>query len=115
MDCIVLSAPEIHNFGLTEAVTDITMAVPGGIFTTAGTNVNADVWRSLTEDQRRAMLHAATVEAAQIPFVYHQKEEEVLDGLRDRGVGFHEADGELVEVTQTFIEQDMDTLATHYR
>ncbi|SET86911.1 C4-dicarboxylate TRAP transporter substrate-binding protein [Marinobacter segnicrescens] len=114
VDCIVLSAPEIHNFGLTEAVTDITMAVPGGIFTTAGTNVNADVWRSLTEDQRRAMLHAATVEAAQIPFVYHQREDEVLDGLRERGVGFHDADDELVEVTQTFIEQDMDTLATHY-
>lgn len=114
VDCIVLAAPEIHNFGLTENVTDITMAVPGGIFTTAGTNVNADIWQSLTEGQRRAMLHAATVEAAQIPFVYHQKEEEVLDGLRERDVNFHEADEELVEVTQAFIKEDMDTIADQY-
>lgn len=114
VDCIVLAAPEIHNFGLTENVTDITMEVPGGIFTTAGTNVNADIWRSLTEDQRRAMLHAATVEAAQIPFVYHEKEAEVLDGLRERGVNFHQAEGELIELTQTFIEEDMSTIAQQY-
>jgi TRAP-type C4-dicarboxylate transport system substrate-binding protein len=114
VDCIVLAAPEIHNFGLTENITDITMEVPGGIFTTAGTNVNAEIWRSLTEDQRRAMLHAATVEAAQIPFVYHEKEAEVLDELRERGVNFHQAESKLIELTQTFIEKDMNTIAQHY-
>lgn len=114
VDCIILSAPEIHNFGLMDVITDITMAVPGGIFTTAGTNVNADVWQKLSADQRRMMLRAASVMAAQGPWIYHQKEQEILDLAKEKGVNFHDADPELIAKSERFIEQDMQTMADYY-
>lgn len=114
VDCIILSAPEIHNFGLMDVISDITMAVPGGIFTTAGMNVNADVWRKLSVDERQAMLRASAVMAAQGPWIYHQKEQEILELARQKGVNFHEADPALVEKSKRFIEEDMQTMADYY-
>nr|MBF0684596.1 C4-dicarboxylate TRAP transporter substrate-binding protein [Pseudomonas sp.] len=53
VDCVVVSAPELTNLGIMEAVTDVTMAVPGGIFAGTGVSqVNADTWRSLSKDER---------------------------------------------------------------
>lgn len=114
VDCIVLSSPEIRNFGLTEVVTDIAMAAPGGIFSTAGSNVNMRVWRSLTNEQRAALLRGASVAAANVPFAYHRVENEVLDQMKKRGARIHETDPALVQKSQVFIEQDMKTIADYF-
>lgn len=113
VDCIVLSSPEIRNFGLTETVTDITMAVPGGIFTTA-MNVNASTWKSLDAEQRRALLHASAAMGAAVPTTYHQNEDDILASMRKRGARLHDADPELVRRTLSFIEQDTRSIADYF-
>jgi TRAP-type C4-dicarboxylate transport system substrate-binding protein len=114
VDCLIVSVPEIHNFGLMEVIRDITMTVPGGVFTTAGTNVNTKVWRSLSVDERKAMLRAAAEGSAYAPWIYQQKEGEILQAARKKGVRIHEADPALVKKTQAFIEQDMKTLVDYF-
>lgn len=114
VDCIVLSTPEIDNFSLGDAVTDISMGVPGGIFSTAGQNVNLRVWQGLTDDQRGAILRAASLAAAMVPYSYHEKEREILGRLEQRGVRIHETEAELIESSEAFIETDMDTIAQYF-
>ncbi|WP_151638128.1 MULTISPECIES: C4-dicarboxylate TRAP transporter substrate-binding protein [Noviherbaspirillum] len=114
VDCIILSTPEIHNFGLMEAVTDITMAVPGGIFSTAGFNMNTNAWRSLSVDDRKAFLRAAAEGGAYTPWIYQQKEGEILAEAKKKGVRLHDADPALVKKTQAFIEQDMGTISKYF-
>jgi hypothetical protein len=60
------------------------------------------------------MLHAATVMAAQGPWIYHQKEQEVLSLAREKGVNFHQADPALITKSERFIEQDMQTMSDYY-
>lgn len=114
VDCAVLSSPEIRNFGLTETVTDIAMDAPGGIFTTAGQNVNTTVWKSLDKEQRQALLHASAVAAAQVPFSYHQRENEILGQMKIRGTRIHTSDPAMVKKSIVFIEQDMKTIADYF-
>nr|MBF0684941.1 C4-dicarboxylate TRAP transporter substrate-binding protein [Pseudomonas sp.] len=114
VDCIVLSSPEIHNFGLRDAVTDISMTVPGGIFTTAGQNVNRDVWKKLSVEERQAMMRASAVAAAEVPFSYHLLENKILAELEAKGVKMHQADKGLVDATHNFIESDMQAIADYF-
>ncbi|RDH98022.1 C4-dicarboxylate TRAP transporter substrate-binding protein [Caldimonas thermodepolymerans] len=114
VDCIILSAPEIHNFGLMDTISDITMAVPGGVFSTAAFNMNVKVWRSLSVEDRRAFLRAAAEGGAYTPWIYQQKEQAILEEAKKKGVRLHEADAALVKKTQEFIEQDMNTIAKYF-
>ncbi|WP_421722234.1 C4-dicarboxylate TRAP transporter substrate-binding protein [Alloalcanivorax xenomutans] len=113
--CIVLASPEIHNFGLADVVTDINMDVPGGPMPVAGTNINANTWKSLSPQQRTLMLRAASAFTAGIPWIYHQHEDRILAEAEQRGVTIHHADEDLVAKTNAFIEKDMDFIATDYQ
>lgn len=114
VDCAILSTPEIHNFGLMDIITDITMAVPGGVYTTAGFNMNINAWRSLSPDERRAFLRASAEGGAYTPWIYQQKESEILVAAKKKGVRMHDADPALVKKTQAFIEQDMSTISKYF-
>lgn len=113
--CIVLAAPEIHNFGLADVVTDINMDVPGGPMPIAGTNINVNTWRSLTPDQRTIMMRAASVFSAGVPWIYHQQEDRILAEAEERGVKIHHGDADLIKKTDSFIEKDADFIATDYK
>ncbi|KAF0803202.1 TRAP transporter substrate-binding protein [Alcanivorax xiamenensis] len=117
VDCVIISAPELTNLGLIDAVTDITMAVPGGIFAGTGTtNVNLEVWRSLSEHERRAMIRAGAVMAAQIPYIYHQRQDDVLAKARDEyDARIHDASPELVAATRDFVREDLNTIVDYYK
>ncbi len=117
VDCVVISAPELTNLGLFEHVTDITLSIPGGILAgTATTNRNQDTWQSLSESQRQAILQAGSRLAAEIPYVYHDREQKVLERIRDeRGAKLHEADPELLAEIREFVRGDLERMAEFYR
>lgn len=117
VDCVVISAPELTNLGLFEHVTDITMSIPGGIFAgTATTNMNRDTWQSLSESQRQAILKAGSRLAAEIPYVYHNREQKVLERIQEeQGAELHEADPELLAEIRDFVRGDLEQMAEYYR
>ncbi|MCC5856708.1 MAG: C4-dicarboxylate TRAP transporter substrate-binding protein [Ectothiorhodospiraceae bacterium] len=117
VDCVIISTPDLANLGIIEATTDTTIDVPGGVFAGAAiTSVNRDTWQSLDDNQRGALLRAAAHISAEIPWVYHQREEEVLERAKaERGLRVHEAAPELMEATRKFVEGDMETLVEVYR
>lgn len=115
VDCVVVSIPELTNLGLMEAVSDVTVGVPGGIFAGTGiSQVNTKVWRSLSKEQRQAMLRAGTVMPAYIPYVYHQREKDVLAMVTKKGGKVHQADPALLQKTREFATQDMKTIVDFF-
>ncbi|KRB87069.1 C4-dicarboxylate ABC transporter substrate-binding protein [Noviherbaspirillum sp. Root189] len=114
VDCLILSTPEIHNFGLMDVISDITMAVPGGVFASAGFNMNTNTWRSLSVEDRKAFLRASAEGGAYTPWIYQQKENEILEQARKKDVRMHEVDPALVRKTQEFIEKDMSVIAQYF-
>ncbi len=116
VDCIAISAPELINFGLVDAVTDITMGVPGGLFAGVGTtNFNRDRWQSLNDEQRGILLRAAADISGIVTYRYAQSQYTAIDEAKAKGATIHEPDESLMKATREFTRNDLDAMADHYR
>jgi len=114
VECSIQSAPELSGLNLKEVTTDITPEVPGGVFSGATTNMNIDVWRKLTEAQRRGMLRAGAVMGAQTTYRYHTYAKRDVDQVVAKGAKVHKADAELVKASRAAIEADIPNIAATY-
>jgi TRAP-type mannitol/chloroaromatic compound transport system substrate-binding protein len=114
LDCIILSVPDVQNFGMGESVTHITTGAPGGVYVASLTNMNRNTWQSLSEDERRAVMRASAEAGAVSTWAYHAGGVEVLEKVRAAGVEIHEADQAVMERTAEFVEADLATLRDTY-
>lgn len=115
VDCTVHSAPELTIVNLMEVVSDLTTGVPGGVFAGVANNVNADVWKSLSEENRRALLRASAVLSAELTWGYAEAAEANMQAADEReDIHVHEAGEELIARTREFIQQDMEAIAAAY-
>ncbi|GHF67016.1 C4-dicarboxylate TRAP transporter substrate-binding protein [Seohaeicola zhoushanensis] len=116
IDCTVLSTvTALKDFQLINAVTDITLGVPGGVFAaTPATTVNADVWKGLDTKKRSAFLRGAAYMSAAIPFIDHSRETAVVEEAAGKGIKTHEPEADLKAATASFLAQDASTVAELY-
>ena len=114
VDCSALAVSDIQNYGVEETVTDITPAVPGGLFPSSVFQYNRDKWSSFSTGQREALLRAAATGAAAILTRYRSDLKEAQSLMAELGASFHQADDEVLEATDAFIEQDIKDAADVY-
>lgn len=116
VDCTINSTPELVGFRFAEVVTDITVGPPGGVIAHGVNNVNIDVWRSLTDKQRQALLRASARLGAEISWLYIQDGIRSLEAARNNPrITIHEPGEDLMAATRQFIARDLDTIAKNYR
>lgn len=115
VDCTIQATAELSGLGLIDAVSDLTMAVPGGVFGGSGvSNVNKERWASLSEPQRRALLHAGAVMGANSSYLYAQYGKRDLAAAQARGAKVHQAAPELIKASREFISEDVTHIARYY-
>lgn len=116
VDCVIISLPDLANLGVIDATTDITPEAPGGVFAAASvTTVNAESWRSLSDEQREALLWAGAFMSAEIPWVYHERQDDILKSAQEeKGIKVHQASDDLVKATQDFVEKDLEVIVQYY-
>lgn len=108
LDCAMLSAPELINYNLYDVVTDITPNVPGGLFAgVAATNVNLDVWKRLSAEQRAALLWGASHMTARMTWNFVMQEEEAYAEANKRDINIHEPDTEMTAAVREFVTDDL--------
>lgn len=114
VDCSALAVSDIQNYGVEETVTDLTPAVPGGLFPSSVFQYNRDKWSGFTTAQREALLKAAATGSAAILTQYRKDLLKAQDLMKGLGASFHKADDEMLAATEAFIEQDMKAAAAAY-
>jgi len=114
LDCIILSVPDIYNFGMGDSVTNITKGVPGGAYFASMSNINMDSWNDLSADQRTAFLRSMADMSAWTSQRYQDGASEIEASAREAGVEIHEADPAVVDATQAFIADDKATSVAFY-
>ncbi|MBM1143014.1 C4-dicarboxylate TRAP transporter substrate-binding protein [Alcanivorax sp. ZXX171] len=116
LDCTIQSTPELTIFKMMEVVSDITTAVPGGVYGTSSNSINRDFWQSLNHDQREAVMYATAVTSADITWAYAQASLDNLQTARERDdIVVHEPDDDLVATTEDFVHRDLEQIARIYR
>lgn len=114
VDCSAQAVADIQNYGVEETVTDITPAIPGGLFPSSVFQYNRDKWSSFSTGQREALLRAAATGAAAILTRYRSDLKETQNLMTELGASFHQADDEVLEATKAFIERDIRETAEKF-
>jgi TRAP-type C4-dicarboxylate transport system substrate-binding protein len=112
IDGTLQSTQELTALRLGDVVKHVTLGVPSGTFHGIDNhNINGNVWRSLTESQRGAMLQSASVTSAALTIRYISENARALAEAQQKGVQVHQASAELKARTSAFIEADLAVVA----
>ena len=114
LDCIILSVPDVQNFGMGASVKHITMGAPGGVYVASLTNMNRDTWLELTAEERSAVMKGASRAAAVSTWAYQAGQEDVLSKVAATGVTVHQADPAVIAKTAEFAAADREALVGLY-
>lgn len=114
LDCIILSVPDVQNFGMGASVKHITMGAPGGVYVASLTNMNRDTWLELTAEERSAVMKGAARAAAISTWAYQAGQEDVLSKVAADGVTVHQADPAVIAKTAEFAAADRTALVGLY-
>ena len=114
LDCIILSVPDVQNFGMGASVKHITLGAPGGVYVASLTNMNRDTWLELSADERSAVMKGAARAAAVSSWAYQAGQEDVLAKVAATGVTVHQADPAVIAKTAEFAATDRAALVGLY-
>ena len=114
LDCTASNPAELTQFGFIDVVEHITEGVPGSVFAFAMGNMNRDTWLSLSEEERRQVLHAGAYLSGSGIIAYFDEGEENIASLEARGIELHQPTQELLEKSQAWIEEDTAAIAASY-
>lgn len=114
LDCIILSVPDVQNFGMGASVKHITVGAPGGVYVASLTNLNRDTWLDLSEDERRAVMKGVAEATAVSTWAYQAGEDDVLARVQADGVTVHQADPAVIAKTAEFAAADRTALVGLY-
>lgn len=114
LDCILLSVPDVQNFGMGASVKHITIGAPGGVYVASLSNMNRDTWSGLSEENRRAVMKGVAEAAAATSWAYHAGQADVLKTVKEAGVQVHEASAEVKAKTAEFASDDQAKLVDLY-
>lgn len=116
IDCAMVAIPELLSLRLIEVVKSVTMGAPGGVFAgTGSTNVNLDVWKEMTPEQRKVVLQAASQLSADIAVGYVLTEKDAMQQAKDAGIEFIDAAPDLVAATEAFVKEDIGAIGEQYK
>lgn len=115
VDCTMVSMPDVMNFQLADVATDMTVNAPGGVFAgTASMDLNLDLWRDMTIEERETMLVAGARMTAGVSVIYHNSAIEAEPKVKAAGVNVVDVSDEILNATQAFIKEDMVTIQDQF-
>lgn len=116
VDCTLSAAPELTNFRLVEVVSSITGGLPGNVFGANGSgNMNLDVWTSLSPEERALMLKEGARLTAGITWNYRAAGDTDIAKAAALGKPVLEPDAELRAAARSFVENEVNVVAAHFR
>ncbi len=114
VDCTVQSNPELGNFGLKDVVTDITVGIPGGVFSGGSMSIGLGPWHALSLEHRKGFLKAASLLMADVTWRYQEYGDRDFEEAKNSGVNIVEPSDALIEASRAFVEADVPQIANAY-
>lgn len=108
IDCTMASATELTNYSLYDVTKFITVGIPGGNFAGVATNnVNASVWKDLTDKEREVFLQASARSAAELTWRYYSDSNRDLEASPGKGIEVLAPTDEVKAASDAFVEADL--------
>lgn len=115
VDCTMSSLADLLGARFIDVAKTVTVGVPGGVFSGIGVaNINQDRWRELSEDQRAAILKAASKLAAVTVLSSHTNDTRSLEAAKEQGIQVTEASDSMRAATERFLRDDIEVIKTQF-
>lgn len=115
VDCTMSTINDLVGGRYIDVTSHVTLNQPGGVFSGLGAaNVNQDVWKGLTTEQRAVMLKAAARLGAEIVMAYVAEDATGIEAAKAKGVPMVPADETLTALSNAFIDGDVATISRQF-
>lgn len=115
VDCTLSGLADVTSFQLMDVAKHITLNAPGGVFGGAASiNINLDLWRELTPEQRKTMLEAGSLMTAASAVIYTTEGVASEAQIRAAGVTISPTPADIDEATNAFIATDIVELQRQF-
>lgn len=115
VQCTMVGTPDVVNFQLQDVIKGVMVGAPGGVYAgTASMNVNLDLWRGLTDDQRKTLLQAGALMTAEVNAGYNRQAVDAEELIRSKGIALTPATDEFIAATREFIDEDLATIEQQF-
>ena len=115
IDCTMASATELTNYSLFDVTKSVTVGIPGGNFAGVATNnFNSDVWKSLTDDERKAALMASARSAADLTWRYYMDSQRDLEAAPGKGIQVIEPAADVKAESDAFVMADLKVIEDQF-
>lgn len=115
VDCSTLSTPELANWQLYDVTKAVVKGTPGGVYgAVAANNINRDKWKSLTPEERTALLKGAGIVTAGVAIGYEVQAAAAEKAATEKGIPVEEASAELQAASDAFVAEDMKAVAKQF-
>ncbi|MDF2231293.1 C4-dicarboxylate TRAP transporter substrate-binding protein [Albimonas sp. CAU 1670] len=115
LECTTNAPYALIEFGLAEAAPYINTSFPGGGSYSDLANVNLQAWQGLTDDQRRAMLHAAADLSAELYWSFREGDKAGVEKALSLGGEIRAAEPSLEEKSEAYLQEDLQAIVANYR
>lgn len=115
VDCAMLSATELTNLSLFDVTKFVTTQIPGGVYSGVATNnINIDVWRDLTLEQRKVFLRGSARVQADLTWKYYADAKKNLEDSPGKGIEVIEPGPEIMSASDEFVKGDLKIIAEQF-
>lgn len=115
IDCSMTSTPDVVSFRLIDVAKSVMVGAPGGVYAGAATmNVNLDLWRGLSDEERKTLLEAGSLMTAEVNVVYNRQAIEAEEAIPARGIELSAATDEFIAATKEFVQEDFKTIEQQF-
>ena len=115
VQCTMVGTPDVVNFQLQDVIKSIMVGAPGGVYAgTASMNMNLDLWRGLTDEERKTLLQAGALMTAEVNAGYNRQAVAAEKTIRDKGITMVDATDEFVTATSDFVKEDLKTIQQQF-
>lgn len=115
VDCAILAVNDLTGYQMAAVVKNVTLGVPGGVFSGAEPlNINRQVWKDLTVEQRKVVLEGAVRGMAEATSRLFANARDTAVQAPSLGVTVNEPTPELVAASAAFIEGDVAVLKEQF-
>ncbi len=115
VDCTLSGLPDVTSFQLADVAKHITFNAPGGVFGGAASmNVNLDLWRDMTAEERKAMLEAGSLMTAATAVIYTNQAAVSAEQIKAAGVTISPTPADIDAATNEFILGDMAVIEQQF-
>lgn len=115
VDCTLSGLADVTSFQLMDVAKHISFNAPGGVFGgTASMNLNLDLWREMSPEERKAMLDAGSLMTAATAMIYMSEAVTSEEQIKAAGVTISPVPADIDAATNDFIPGDLAVIEQQF-